>query len=165
MWRKWNHILTIIHKRLTLTVLTSGILYSFSIFLLVLYAEHQWFSTNLAVGVVLQMHGMIYLAVFTVHESYLNITMANYSKIIWIYWMFYDHHSFLAILDRWGWLMRMQLAWKKSQNTLCTSKRLHGNKTQITLSAGKGLDAQLCHYWELQTRKRAGEIHTQALNI
>ena len=31
----------------------------------------------------LQMHGMIYLAVFMNHI--LNITMAQYSKIIWIY--------------------------------------------------------------------------------
>ena len=43
-------------------------------------------------------------------------------------------------LGRWGWLMRMRLAWKNSQKTLDTSKRW----------------CQLCHYWELQTRKRQG---------
>ena len=36
--------------------------------------------------------------------------------------------------------MRMRLAWKKSQKTLDTSKRLHQNKTWSTGSAGKGLD-------------------------
>ena len=58
-------------------------------------------------------------------------------------WMFYDHlsaHSLLAKLGRWGWLMRMRLAWKKSQKTLDTSKRLHQNKTLSTGSAGKGLN-------------------------
>ena len=36
----------------------------------------------------------------------------------WFYWMFYVHlsaHSLLAKLGWWGWLMRMRLAWKKSQ--------------------------------------------------
>ena len=82
---------------------------------------------------------------------------------IWIYWIFYDHlsvHSLLAKLGWWGWLMRMRLAWKKSQNTLDTSKRLHQNKTWSTGSAGKGLDpnfdifgtadsgkVQVCHAW------------------
>ena len=40
-----------------------------------------------------------------------------------IFWMFYDHlsaHSLLATLGRWGWLMRMRLAWKKSQKILDT---------------------------------------------
>ena len=41
--------------------------------------------------------------------------------------------------------MMMRLAWKKSQN-----------KTRSTGIAGKGLDSQLCHYWELNARKRAG---------
>ena len=31
------------------------------------------------------------------------------------------HHSLLAKLGRWGWLMRMRLAWKKSQKTIDTS--------------------------------------------
>ena len=59
-----------------------------------------------------------------------------------IYWMFYDQlsaHSLVAKLGRWGWLMRMRLAWKKSQKALDTSKRLHRIKTQSTGSAGKGL--------------------------
>ena len=53
----------------------------------------------------------------------------------WVYWMFYDHlsaqsctHSLLAKLGRWGWLMRMRLAWMKRQKTLDTSKILHQNK-------------------------------------
>ena len=49
---------------------------------------------------------------------------------------------------RWGWLIRMRLAWKKSQKTLDTSKRLHRNKTWSTGSAGKGTWSQLCHYWD-----------------
>ena len=60
-----------------------------------------------------------------------------------------------AKLGRWVWLMRMRLTWKKSQKTLDTSKWLHRNKTGRTGSAANGLDSQLCHYWELQTRKRA----------
>ena len=107
--------------------------------------------------------------------------LTNMSCRVWIYWMCYNHlsaHSLLAKLDRWGWfierftitflhthhsllvklgrwgwLMRMRLAWKKSQKTLDTSTRLHQNKTRNTGSAGKGLDSQ---YWELQTRKWAG---------
>ena len=49
--------------------------------------------------------------------------------------MFYNHlssHSLLAKLGRWGWLMKMRLAWKKNQTTLNTSKRLHKNKTRST---------------------------------
>ena len=42
----------------------------------------------------------------------------------------YTRHSLLAKLGRWGWLRRMRLTWKKSQNTLDTSKRLHQNKTE-----------------------------------
>ena len=30
----------------------------------------------------------------------------------------HTHHSLLAKLGRWGWLIRMRLAWKKSQKTL-----------------------------------------------
>ena len=71
----------------------------------------------------------------------------------------HTHHSLLAKLGQWGWLMRMRLAWNKSQTTLDTSKRLHQNNTQSTWSAGKGLDSQLCHYWELQTRKWVGLSH------
>ena len=59
----------------------------------------------------------------------------------------HSHHSFLAKLGQWGWLMRMRLAWKKSRKTLDTSKILHQNKTRSTGSAGKGLHSQLCHYW------------------
>ena len=55
----------------------------------------------------------------------------------------HTHHSLLAKLIWWGWLMRMRLAWKKSQKTLDTSKRLHQNKSRSTGSAGKGLDSQL----------------------
>ena len=43
-------------------------------------------------------------------------------------------------LGWWGRLMRMRLTWKNSQKTLDTSKRL----------------CKHCHYWALQTRKRAG---------
>ena len=70
--------------------------------------------------------------------------------------MFYDHlsaNSLLAKLGRWGWLMRMRLAWKKSQKTLDTSKRLHRNKTRSTGSAGKGTWSQLCHYWDYELGK------------
>ena len=77
------------------------------------------------------------------------LTMSN---ILWICWMFYDHLSAHSPLTPWGWLMKMRLAWKKSQKTLDASKRLHQNKTRSTRSAGKGLDSQLCHYWELQTQ-------------
>ena len=65
---------------------------------------------------------------------------------IWIYWMFFMttflhiHHSLLAKLGRWGWLMRTRLAWKKSQKTLDTSQILHWNKTRNTKSVGKGLN-------------------------
>ena len=37
-------------------------------------------------------------------------------------------------------MMRMRLAWKKSQKTLDTSKRLHQNKTRSTGSVDKGLN-------------------------
>ena len=78
-----------------------------------------------------------------------------------ICWMFtttflHNHHSLLAKLSRWGWLMRMRLDWKKSQNALDTSNRIHRNKTRSTGSVGKGLGSQLCHDWELHTRKQAG---------
>ena len=59
----------------------------------------------------------------------------------------------------------MRLAWKKSQKTLDTSKRLHKNKTRSTGSAGKGLDSQLCHYWELRTRQSAGASRLKASTI
>ena len=68
----------------------------------------------------------------------------------------HTHHSLLAKLSRWGWLMRMKLDWKKSQNTLDTSNRIHRNKTRSTGSVGKGLGSQLSHDWELHTRKQAG---------
>ena len=45
--------------------------------------------------------------------------------------------------------MRMRLAWKKSQKTLDTSKRLHQYQTWSTWSVGKGSLG-------LRTRKRAG---------
>ena len=50
-----------------------------------------------------------------------------------------------------------KLAFKKGPLLLGTAelKRLHQNKTRNSGSAGKGLDSQLCHYWELQTRKWA----------
>ena len=60
-------------------------------------------------------------------------------------------HSLMAKLGRWGWLMRMRLAWKKSQKTLHKSTRIYWNKTGSTGSAGKWLDSQLCHYWKLRT--------------
>ena len=42
-------------------------------------------------------------------------------------------------------MMRMRLAWKKSQKTLDTSKRLHRNKTRSTGSVDKGLNQR--HHW------------------
>ena len=42
-------------------------------------------------------------------------------------------------------MMRMRLAWRKSQKTLDTSKRFHQNKTQSTGSVDKGLDSNLLH--------------------
>ena len=77
------------------------------------------------------------------------------------YWMFYDHlsaHSFLAKLGRWGWcqMTRMRLAWKKSQKTLDTYKRLHQNKTWSTGSVDKGTWSQLLPLLGLRTRKSAG---------
>ena len=65
--------------------------------------------------------------------------------------MLYDHlsaHSLLAKLGRWGWLMRMRLAWKKSQTTLDTSKRLHRIKTWSTGSAGKETCPNFCLHWD-----------------
>ena len=77
--------------------------------------------------------------------------------------LIYDHlsaHSLLVKLGRLGWLMRMRYVWKKIHQkihkTLDTSKRLHRRKTRSTGGAGKGIGSELCHYWELQTRKRAG---------
>ena len=55
-----------------------------------------------------------------------------------------------------NWVDEDEVGWKKSQKTLDTSKRLHQNKTRSTGSGGEELDSQLRHYWELQTRKRAG---------
>ena len=73
----------------------------------------------------------------------------------------HTHHS---LSDRWGWLMRMRLAWNKIQKTLDTSKWLHRNKTWGTRSAGKGLDSQLCHYWQLRTQESTcGEKDTAAI--
>ena len=68
----------------------------------------------------------------------------------------HTHHSLLAKLSRWGWLMRMRLDWKKSQNTIDTSNWIHRNKTRSTGSVGKGLGSQLYHDLELHTRKQAG---------
>ena len=56
----------------------------------------------------------------------------SWSMIDWFdLWNVYDHthHSLLAKLGRWGSLMRMSLAWKKSQ---IISKRLYQNKTRST---------------------------------
>ena len=63
------------------------------------------------------------------------ISQTRHNKIVFInpwerdrftiYWIFYDHlsaHSLLAKLGRWGWLMRMKLAWQKSKKTLDISK-------------------------------------------
>ena len=56
----------------------------------------------------------------------------------------HTQHSLLAKLGRCGWLkrmmMRMRLAWRKSQKTLDTSKRIHQNKTRCTGNVGKGLE-------------------------
>ena len=49
--------------------------------------------------------------------------------------------------------MRMRLVRKKSQNTL---------ETRSTGIVGKGLDSQLCHYWEPQTLESAGVSHLKA---
>ena len=88
----------------------------------------------------------------------------------WIYWMskttfLHTHHSLLAKLDRWGWLMRMRLAWKKIQKPLYILKRLYRNKIWSTGSAGKGLHSQLCNYWEMQTRKRARSSLPEGMNL
>ena len=40
--------------------------------------------------------------------------------------------------------------------SLDTSKWLHQHKNRSTGSADKGLDSQLCHYWELWTWESAG---------
>ena len=57
----------------------------------------------------------------------------------------------------------MRLVRKKSQKALDTSKRLHRNKTRSARRAGKGLDAQLHHYWEVRTRESAGASHLRHL--
>ena len=83
---------------------------------------------------------------------------ANQS-FFWLYCMFYDHlsaHSLLAKLGRWGWLMRMRLAWKKSQKTLAASKRLHRNKTRGTGGVDKGTWSQLLPLLGLRTAESAG---------
>ena len=61
-----------------------------------------------------------------------------------------------AQLSRWGWLMRMRLNWKKSQNTLDTSNIVYRNKTRSTGSVGKGLGSQLCHDWNCILWNRRG---------
>ena len=66
------------------------------------------------------------------------------------------HHSLLGKLSRWGWLMRMRLDWKKSQNKLDTSNRIHRNKTRSTGRVGKGLGSQLCHDWNCILSNRRG---------
>ena len=79
--------------------------------------------------------------------------------------MFYDHlsaHSLLAKLGRWGWLMRMELAWKKSQKTLDTSKRLHQNKTRSTGSAGQRNLFTTLLLLGLRTRESAGASRLKA---
>ena len=48
-----------------------------------------------------------------------------------------------------------ELAWKKSQKTLDTSKRVHQNKTRNTGSAGKGIWSQLMPLLWLRTWKSA----------
>ena len=108
------------------------------------------------------------------HGKFLRFHVPIGTIFSWIYWMFYDnisafcshtHQSLLAKLGRWGLLMRMmRLAWKQSQKTLDTAKRLHRNKTRITGSAGKGFDSQLCqvqvrHAWRhLAGRWNHGQV-------
>ena len=62
-----------------------------------------------------------------------NVTQFFYLWIgansVWIY-----------LLKCRGWLMRMRLAWKKSQNTLDTSKRLHWNETEAPRVWAKDLN-------------------------
>ena len=45
------------------------------------------------------------------------------------------------------------------EKPLDTSKRLQQNKTRSIVSAGKGLDYQLCDYWELWTRRKVQVRH------
>ena len=66
-----------------------------------------------------------------------------------------------CIFTIYFWLNWLFLAWKKSQRTLDTSKKLHQNKNWSTRSADKGLDSQLCH-WELRTRESAGASRLKA---
>ena len=112
--------------------------------------------------------GTEWLCIFTQGESHNSDSTSWYSykgdepsSFYLICWMFtttflHTHHSLLAKLSRWGWVMRMRLDWKKSQNTLDTSNRIHQNMTRSTGSVGKELGSQLCHDWELHTRKQAG---------
>ena len=68
--------------------------------------------------------------------------------------------------------MRMRLAFKKSQNTLDTSKGLHRIKTRSTGSAGKGFDSnfamigtadsETCRVITPWRILGGSEIHTQA---
>ena len=70
----------------------------------------------------------------------------------WIYWMFYDHlsaHFLLAKLGRWGWLIRMRLAWKKSPKYMYSlktvamlSKDMDGNAKRESRSY---LGADVCY--------------------
>ena len=57
-----------------------------------------------------------------------------------------------------GWLMRMSLAWTKSQKTLDTSKRLH----QSTGIEGKGIWSQLGHNWGGRLGESAGVSRLKA---
>ena len=104
---------------------------------------------------------------------HVNIQILDLVNIYFMTTFLHTRHSLLAKLGQWGWLMRMRLAWNKSQKTLDTSKRLHQNETRSTGSLGKGFDSQPYHYWEQQTREWAGsslpggswegdESHTQA---
>ena len=45
---------------------------------------------------------------------------------------------------------------ERKARILDTSNIIHRNKTRSTGSVGKGLGSQLCHDWELHTRKQAG---------
>ena len=68
----------------------------------------------------------------------------------WIYWMFYDHLSARLILDklgRWGWLIRMRLAWKKNpkcslKTVTMLSKDMDGNAKRESWSY---LGADVCY--------------------
>ena len=100
------------------------------------------------------------------HDAILYHQINIYSDklCLFIYWMFYDHLSADSLLDklgRWGWLMKMRLAWKKSQNTLASSKRLHRNKTRSTGGACKGLDPNFSIIG-LRTRESTGASRLKA---